>query len=125
MKIKTSLKFWIAVITGMLLCTAAMRLVSVWWVFVPAAVIIAILFRLPSFLLSFLTGFLSTFLAWMILYCIADIPNYSILSEKMAALFSLPNHYILFLTASFIMGIMGGLSAGAVSILFKKNVVHA
>lgn len=79
-----------------------------WWSM--ALISFVVLLILPQGVgISFLAGFLSIFLLWAGLALIIDIRNESILSQKIAALFSLGEASFLLI---FITGLLGGLVAG-------------
>ncbi len=58
---------------------------------------------------SFLWGFLGVFLAWFVIAVFLDTQNDSILSTRMAEMFSLPSGMIMVTLSSLIGGLIGGL----------------
>lgn len=96
------------------------KFIPVWWLFSVITFIMGWLVRYKNAWRSFVAAWFSVFVSWMALYFFADIPNNSILSSKMAVLFSLPNQYILFAVASLVMGLIGGCTAAAAYSLRKK-----
>ncbi|MBC8048026.1 MAG: hypothetical protein H7Y00_14610 [Fimbriimonadaceae bacterium] len=114
------MKFILTVVIGFVLCVAAQTFIPLWWIFAPLVFIIALVVKFNSGWRSFFAGFLIVFIAWLLMYLFKDAANNSILSTKMATVFSLPNNYLLFFIASLFMGIMGGLSAVAGYALRRK-----
>ncbi|MFN0275064.1 MAG: hypothetical protein ACKVPJ_04925 [Chitinophagales bacterium] len=114
------MKYIVSILTGIVLCILAQTYISIWWIFAPVAFMLAWLMRYKTGRKSFFSGFLIVFISWMVLYVFKDAANSSLLSEKMAALFSLPNNYVLFLVSSLLMGILGGLSSLAAYYIGKK-----
>ncbi len=78
-----------------------------WWVVVVAALLINFIIysKGPS---SFLSGFLGVGLLWFVTAFITDFSTNSILTDRVAAIFSLPNSQILILITAIIGGIAGG-----------------
>lgn len=60
---------------------------------------------------SFVGGFLGIGILWFILAMISDIRTDSILTERVAQIFSLPNNLLLILITSIIGGLAGGFGA--------------
>lgn len=106
-----SMKFIIILITGCVLCVLAQTYLMFWWIFAPLTFCIACFVRYPSGKAAFWTGMLIVFLSWLGIYFIKDAANDSLLSNKMAEVFSLPGHYALFIVVAILMGIIGGLSS--------------
>jgi hypothetical protein len=79
-----------------------------WWVVVIAALLINFIIysKGPS---SFLSGFMGVGLLWLITAMITDFSTGSILADRVAAIFSLPNSELLILVTSIIGGLAGGL----------------
>jgi hypothetical protein len=79
-----------------------------WWSI--AFISFLVLLLIPQSIgISFLAGFISIFLLWAGLALIIDIKNESILSQKIAALFSLGEASFLLIL---ITGLLGGLVSG-------------
>jgi hypothetical protein len=79
-----------------------------WWSI--ALISFLVLLLIPQSIgISFLAGFISIFLLWAGLALIIDIKNESILSQKIAALFSLGEASFLLIL---ITGLLGGLVSG-------------
>ena len=78
-----------------------------WWTVVLAAFLINFIIysKGPS---SFVSGFLGIGLLWFITALITDISTNSILSDRVTAIFSLPNSIILILVTAIIGGLAGG-----------------
>lgn len=115
------MKFLLSVIAGIIVCYFSLMYLPIWWLFAIATFLIAVIIRLRTGWWHFLSGFLSVFIAWMILFYKADAPNKSILSDKIAALFSMPGHHLLFVVASVAVGLAGGLAAVTGSALRRKK----
>lgn len=79
-----------------------------WWSAVISSFIIGVLLSKNSGVKSFSAGFLAIFLLWNIYALMIDVTTQSILTEKIARIFTLNNKYILIL----ITGIIGGLPSG-------------
>jgi len=78
-----------------------------WWVVVLAALLINFIIysRGPS---SFLSGFLGIGLLWFFAALITDFSTNSLLTDRVAAIFSLPNSQMLILVTALIGGLAGG-----------------
>jgi len=77
-----------------------------WWVVVLASLLINFIIysKGPS---SFLSGFLGIGLLWFFTALITDFSTNSVLTDRVAAIFSLPNSQILILVTALIGGIAG------------------
>lgn len=92
-----------------------------WWSIAVVAFLSALLMQ-PKIWVGFLAGFLGVFLLWALLSFWIDTANESILSHKIAQLFSLGgSSLLLILITAFIGGLVGGFAgmAGS-SIRFHK-----
>ena len=78
-----------------------------WWAVVLAAFLINFIIY-SSGLSSFLSGFLGIGLLWFFAALITDINTGSILTERVAAIFSLPNSGLLIIITAVIGGIASG-----------------
>jgi len=56
----------------------------------------------------------------MFLYIFRDIANDSVMSAKIANLFSMKSNYLLFTIVAFVMGLIGGLTSLSAYFLRKK-----
>ena len=81
-----------------------------WWTIAIAAFMISYVLTTNAFW-SFMTGFLAIALLWLITAAIIDVRSGSILTERVAAIFNLPNSWSLIFLTAFIGGLVGGLSA--------------
>jgi hypothetical protein len=81
-----------------------------WWTIVICAFFIG-LFVSTSGLNAFLSGFLGLGLLWMVYAWIIDLQTDSILSTKIAALFTLTQPAILIVLTGFIAAVVGGLGS--------------
>jgi hypothetical protein len=81
--------------------------VFAWWVTVLAAAMINFIIysKGPS---SFISGFLGIGFLWFFTALLTDINTDSVLTEKVAAIFSLPNATLLVVVTAIIGGIAGG-----------------
>lgn len=113
------MKFILTISTGIILTYFAQQFLP-WWIFAVVTFLISLFAKYNSGWSSFFAGFLIVFILWMLLYIIKNSANDSVMSNKIAALFSLPNGYILFIVASSVMAIIGGLTAVAGNALRRK-----
>ena len=81
-----------------------------WWSIAVAAFLIGLIISSKSFS-SFTAGFLGIGILWFIMAAAIDVKTGSILTERIAALFMLPNNWSLILATAIIGGIVGGFSA--------------
>ena len=81
-----------------------------WWTAVLAAFIIALLIK-SSLINDFLSGFLGVGLLWGVMAWVIDMQTNSMLTSKIAMLFSLDNPTYLILITGLVGGIAGGLGA--------------
>lgn len=82
-----------------------------WYTFAIILFLAALLLKTGNGLGSFLTGFFAAGLSWLVIYWWQDRLNESILSTRMAELFSLSGPTALFLVLSLLAAIIGGLAA--------------
>ena len=68
---------------------------------------------------AFLMGFLAVLFAWAMLAILKSEPNGNILATRVAHLMQLPNWVALLIAASFIGGLVGGMSALSGSLIRK------
>lgn len=115
------MKFLLATILTALLGFIA-GLFLPWWSIAVASFLVALLLS-QSLGKSFLSGFLGIFLLWAIVALWIDIKNESILSQKIAQLFSLGSPYLLLLLTALIGALVGGFAAmsGASLLPAKKR----
>ena len=81
-----------------------------WWSIVVAGFLISLILSSKG-VSSFFSGFLGIGLLWFFLAWRIDLANTSILTDKVAAIFSLPNSLLLILITSIIGGLAGGFGA--------------
>lgn len=81
-----------------------------WWSVAIAGFAIGFIVYTRGFT-SFLTGFLGVGILWFLLAMIIDVQTGSILTARVAAIFSLPYNWLLILVTSVIGGIAGGFGA--------------
>ncbi|MCU7549173.1 hypothetical protein OCK74_08605 [Chitinophagaceae bacterium LB-8] len=91
-----------------------------WWSIAVVAFLVAILIRQPI-VHSFLSGFLGIFILWTVLALWIDVKNNSILSQKIAQLFSLSSPFLLIIATAFIGALVGGFAAMSGSSLTIKS----
>ena len=78
-----------------------------WWSVVVASLLMNFIISTKG-LSSFISGFFGIGLLWFLLSTIIDVQTDSILTERVAAIFSLPNSWLLVLITSVIGGMAGG-----------------
>ena len=113
-------KFLINIVIGIAICLLAQTYLQVWWIFAPITFLVSLLFPYTSGARSFFGGLLTVFFTWMFLYIFKDMANNSIMSAKMATLFSIKSNYWLFGITSFVMGLIGGSTSLSAYFLRKK-----
>ena len=93
-----------------------------WWSVVIAGFLISLILS-SNGLISFISGFWGVGIYWFILAYMTDSNTNSILTERVSAIFSLPNSFLLILVAAVIGGLAGGLgslSGGHLRDIFRK-----
>ena len=78
-----------------------------WWSVVVASLLMNFIISTKG-LSSFVSGFLGIGLLWFLLATIINIQTDSILTERVAGIFSLPNSLLVVLVTSLIGGLAGG-----------------
>jgi hypothetical protein len=91
-----------------------------WWSIAIISFLVALLIH-QSIWRSFLSGFLGIFLLWLVLTSWIDVSNNSILSHRIAQLFSLGSSLLLIIITSLIGAIIGGFAAMSGSSLIAKR----
>lgn len=81
-----------------------------WWTAVIASFVISLIIS-TSGVSSFVGGFLAIGMLWFMLATYTDLKTGSILTERVAAIFSLPNSWSLIIVTSIIGGTAGGFGA--------------
>jgi hypothetical protein len=81
-----------------------------WWSVIIASFLISFIISSNGFS-SFLSGFLGIALLWFLLAAIVDMKTDSLLVERVAGIFSIPNNFLLILITAIIGGIVGGFGA--------------
>jgi hypothetical protein len=113
------MKFLVSILlTGLLGFIAGIYLP--WWSIAIISFLVALLVQQPI-VHSFLSGFLGVFILWAVLALWIDIKNNSILSQKIAQMFSLNAPYLLILITAFIGALVGGFAAMSGSSLLIKS----
>lgn len=115
------MKTAIIIIAGVIICYLLQTILPIWWLFVLLTLLIGYFSKLPSGWKTFFVCWLVVFITWILLYIIKDIANDSVMSSKMANLFSMKSNYWLFGIVSAVMGILGGLTGVAGYYLSKKS----
>ena len=87
-----------------------LQLIFPWWTAVIASFLISFIISSKG-LSSFIGGFLGIAMLWFIMAAYTDIKTGSILTDRVAAIFSLPNSALLILVTSLIGGLAGGFGA--------------
>lgn len=100
------MRYALAVLIGSLL---VQLLVPVWWLFVPVTALAAFLLARSS-AAGFAVGFLVNALIWLIWAGTIDHLNHSILSNRLAGVFGLPNGILLVVIGAVLAGLLGGLA---------------
>ena len=91
-----------------------------WWSIVIASFLISLIISTKG-LSSFIAGFLGIAILWFFSATIIDIKTGSILTERIAAIFSLPNTWLLILITTLIGGLVGGF--GALTGSYLRNLI--
>ena len=91
-----------------------------WWSIVIASFLISLIISTKG-LSSFIVGFLGIAILWFSSAIIIDIKTGSILTERIAAIFSLPNTWLLILITALIGGLAGGF--GALTGSYLRNLI--
>lgn len=81
-----------------------------WWSVVIASFLISLIISTKGFS-SFMAGFIGIAMLWFFMATIVDIKTGSILSERVAAIFTLPNTWSLIIVTAIIGGLAGGFGA--------------
>jgi len=81
-----------------------------WWSIVIASFLISLIISTKG-LSSFIGGFLGIAFLWFFMATISDIKTGSILTERVAAIFSLPNNFLLIIVTAITGGLAGGFGA--------------
>lgn len=92
-----------------------------WWIIALAAFLVAISIKSPGGL-DFMAGFLGAGLLWVIVAWWVDRETNSLLTQKIADLFSVGKPYIIILITGLIGGLVGGF--GALSGHFIRKVFN-
>jgi hypothetical protein len=113
------MKFIISILLTALL-SFAIGLFMNWWSVALAAFIVALVIRQhPG--KSWLAGFLGVFILWAIVAWWIDVKNESILSKRIAALFSIgDNTFLLIIISAFIGALVAGFAALTASYARKR-----
>ena len=91
-----------------------------WWTIAIAAFLVAAFSKGSHSLVDFLAGFLAIFLLWSVCSFIIDYQTNSILSGKIAQIFSLGNSpFRMILFTGFLGGIVAGFSALSGNLFYK------
>jgi len=113
-------RFLMNVLIGTIICFLTQTYLQQWWIFAAITFIISLLLPYSSGIRSFFAGLLIVFISWMFLYIFRDIANDSVMSAKIANLFSMKSNYLLFTIVAFVMGLIGGLTSLSAYFLRKK-----
>lgn len=117
------MKTLIIILTGVIICYLFQTFIPIWWIFSIVTLIIGLVGKFPSGWRTFFTTWIIVFITWILLYLIKDVANDSIMSAKMATLFSMKSNFWLFGIVSGVMGLVGGLTAVAGYYITKKETV--
>ena len=91
-----------------------------WWSVVVASLLMNFIISTRG-VSSFVSGFLGIGFLWCLLSTIINVQTDSILTERVAAIFSLPNSWLLILITSVIGGMAGGF--GGLTGYHLRNVI--
>jgi hypothetical protein len=91
-----------------------------WWSVAIVAFLVALLMQQPI-KHSFISGFLAIFILWSVLALWIDVKNNSILSHRIAQLFSLGSPFLLIIVTAFVGALVGGFAAMSGSSLLMKS----
>lgn len=116
------MKFLLSIILTSLLSFIA-GIYFPWWTIAIVAFLVAMLIP-QTITRSFFAGFLAIFLLWAILALWIDIKNDSILSNRVAQLFSLGYSFIIIVVTAFTGALISGLAAISGSALVTKKRNH-
>lgn len=105
------MKFLIQILITALICVI-LQLFMPWWTAAVAGFAVGLAFNNSS-LTAFTVGFTSVFIVWAIYALWLDARNASVLSSKIAVLFSVNKPVVLLIVTSLIGGITGGLGSWA------------
>ena len=103
------MNFWIRVFSTFFL-GIMLLLVFPWWAIAIAAFVVGVSTKRKG-ITSFLSGFLGIALLWWGYAAYVDVSTNSILTVKIASLFSLPSGMWLIVVTGFVGGLVGGFSA--------------
>jgi hypothetical protein len=106
----TSFKVLVKIVLTALLAYLFQITPAPWWSVVVASLLINFIISSNGFS-SFVAGFLGIGLLWFLLATIINIQTDSILTERVAGIFSLPNSLLVVLITSLIGGLVGGFGA--------------
>lgn len=105
-----SFKVLIKIVLTALLAYLFQTIPAPWWSVVIASLLISFIISTKG-MSSFIAGFLGIGLLWFMLATIIDIRTDSILTERVAGIFSLPNSWLLVLVTSLVGAMAGGFGA--------------
>lgn len=107
-----------AQILGIFIISLAFELFLPWWSVALAGFLVGYVVHAR---LSFLTGFVAITLLWLSRILLFEYSAATPLTEKVAHIFALPNHYFLIMITVSIGGIVGGMATLTGSLLRKRN----
>lgn len=114
------MRFALIIIAGIIICSLTQYYSYIWWIFAPIVFLLSLTVKFSTGWRSFFSGFLIVTISWLFLYIMHDIPNNSVMSNKMATVFSFPNNYLFFIAISIVMGIIAGMCSTSAYLLRKK-----
>jgi hypothetical protein len=114
------MKIIVTLVIGIIACILAQLFIPIWWVFVIVTFATSYFSPNKTSLRSFFFGLIIVTITWLSLYLFKDYANTGIMSDKMAALFSMKSNYWLFAIVSLVMGILGGFTPMAAWFIKKK-----
>ncbi len=105
------MKFLVQILIVIVICLV-LQILMPWWAAAVAGFVVGLVFNNPSFK-SFSIGFIAVFIVWATYSFWLDVQNASVLSQKIAVLFSVNQPVLLLLITGIIGGITGGLGSWA------------
>lgn len=105
------MKFLVQILIVIVTCLV-LQIFMPWWAAAVAGFVVGLAFNNPSFK-SFSIGFIGVFIVWATYAFLLDVQNASVLSQKIAVLFSVNQPVLLLLITGIIGGITGGLGSWA------------
>ncbi|MEI8280328.1 MAG: hypothetical protein WCG87_11235 [Bacteroidota bacterium] len=110
------MRFLISILSIAIVSGIAAYMTNIWWCIAVVAFITTLISGLAPGK-GFLAGFCGVLLLWGIWALLLDLLNQHILSQRMAALFHLPNYALFIVVIALIGGLIGGFAGWSGSLL--------